>query len=139
MLFRSAHIPVRPGTDVVLALAIARQLEANDALAGDFLAAHAEGVDEFLDAALPWTIDKAARECGIEPAGRRTLDAVSQSGVHAGISDSQDQPAQDHHQSQSTQQPFLALVAGPPGSQQTDHQCEPGCQSYMESHTTGGI
>ncbi len=59
------HLPIRPGTDVVLALAVARELARNDLLDREFLAAHAEGLDELLAAAEPFTLDRAASECGL--------------------------------------------------------------------------
>jgi anaerobic selenocysteine-containing dehydrogenase len=62
------HIAIKPGTDVVLALAVARWLGANDRLDRTFLAAHADGVDAFLAAAEEWTVERAAAECEIEPA-----------------------------------------------------------------------
>ena len=59
------HLAIRPGTDVVLAYAVARWLHGGGHVATDFLAAHADGVDAFLEAADAWTIARAAAECGI--------------------------------------------------------------------------
>ena len=42
------HLAVRPGTDVVLAYAVAPELERQGLLATEFLAEHATGVEEFL-------------------------------------------------------------------------------------------
>ncbi len=64
---RADHwVGVRPGTDVVLAYAIARELEARDWIDRAFVEAHVEGVEPFLDAARVWTLDRAANVCGIE-------------------------------------------------------------------------
>jgi anaerobic selenocysteine-containing dehydrogenase len=59
------HLAVRPATDVVLALAMARHMHANGLLARDFLGQHATGLDEHLAAAEPWTLDRAADVCGV--------------------------------------------------------------------------
>ena len=62
------HLPVRPGTDLVLALAMARELFERHAVDHDFLAAHASGVDAFRDRAAPWTLDRAAAVTGLPAA-----------------------------------------------------------------------
>lgn len=62
------HLPVRPGTDLVLALAIARELFARGAVDQAFLAAHAQGVDEFKARTEPWTLDRAAATTGLPAA-----------------------------------------------------------------------
>ncbi len=54
------HLPVRPGTDLVLALGIARALFERGAVDHAFLAAHATGVDAFRERAEPWTLDRVA-------------------------------------------------------------------------------
>ena len=61
------HLPVRPGTDVVLAYAIANELETRDLLAHEFLADHASGVDAFLAAAREFPVARAAEICGVDP------------------------------------------------------------------------
>jgi anaerobic selenocysteine-containing dehydrogenase len=63
------HLAVRPGTDVVLAYAVANELERQGLLAHQFLAAHATGVEEFLDAARAWPASRAAEVCGVPVAG----------------------------------------------------------------------
>jgi anaerobic selenocysteine-containing dehydrogenase len=62
------HLPVRPGTDLVLALAIARELFARGAVDREFLAAHAQGVEQFQARAEPWTLDRAAAITGLPAA-----------------------------------------------------------------------
>ncbi len=68
-LARSAdvHLPVRPGTDVVVALAIHRYLFAHGFADEAFLAAHARGADRLRERADPWTIEKAAEVAGVDP------------------------------------------------------------------------
>ena len=67
------HLSVRPGTDIAVALAIHRVLfeEGHADLA--FLAQHARGVERLRSAALPWTIERAAREAEIDPTELRRL------------------------------------------------------------------
>jgi anaerobic selenocysteine-containing dehydrogenase len=67
------HLPVRPGTDLPVALAIIRTLFEEGWADEAFLAAHADGVDALRAAAEPWTIDRAAAEAGIDPAALRTF------------------------------------------------------------------
>jgi anaerobic selenocysteine-containing dehydrogenase len=59
------HLALRPGTDVVLALAVANYWAAHQLLDDAFLAEHADGLDEFLAAAGEWPIERAATECGL--------------------------------------------------------------------------
>ena len=69
-LARSAdvHLPVRPGTDVVVALAIHRYLFEHGFADEAFLAAHTRGADRLRERADAWTIDKAAGVAGVDPA-----------------------------------------------------------------------
>ena len=61
------HLAVRPGTDVVLAFAVAAEWDRRGLVDHDFVVAHATGADEFLAAAREWTIDRAADVCGLPP------------------------------------------------------------------------
>jgi anaerobic selenocysteine-containing dehydrogenase len=61
------HLAVRPGTDLALALAVARWLFANGGADRSFLDAHATGVDEFRRRADPWTLERAALVTGLGP------------------------------------------------------------------------
>ena len=63
----SRFLPVRPGTDVVLAMAAAAELERRGAVDRAFVDEHAEGVDEYLAACAEWTVERAADVCGLEP------------------------------------------------------------------------
>jgi len=60
------HLALRPGTDLPLALALIRWFFASGKADLDFLARHADGVDELRRRAEPWTIARAAEECGLE-------------------------------------------------------------------------
>ncbi len=60
------HLPLRPGTDLPVALAVIRQLFETGQADLDFLAQHATGVDELRRRAQPWTLEKAAAEAEIE-------------------------------------------------------------------------
>lgn len=60
------HLAVRPGTDVAVALALVRWLFETGNADEEFLARHAEGVDELRAAAEPWTLPRAAEVAGID-------------------------------------------------------------------------
>jgi anaerobic selenocysteine-containing dehydrogenase len=69
-LARSAnvHLGVRPGSDVVVALAIHRYLFASGVADDAFLRAHTRGADLLRERAEPWTFERAADVAGIDPA-----------------------------------------------------------------------
>lgn len=67
------HLPVRPGTDLVLALGLARDLFARGAVDEAFLARHASGVEAFRERALPWTFDRVAAITGLPEAALQRL------------------------------------------------------------------
>ena len=50
------HLPIRPGTDVVLAWAIAADLERTGGLDRAFIERHVAGFEEFMARARPWTL-----------------------------------------------------------------------------------
>ncbi len=54
------HLPVYPGTDLVVALAMIRYWHQNNMLADDFLTQTAVGLDVLLERASEFTLDKAA-------------------------------------------------------------------------------
>jgi len=68
-LTRSAdiHLAVKPGTDVVVALAFHRHLFDSGAADRSFLASHATGVEELRTRAEPWTFEAAAAVAGLAP------------------------------------------------------------------------
>jgi anaerobic selenocysteine-containing dehydrogenase len=61
------HLPVKPGTDVVVALAIHRYLFANGFADEAFLRDHTRGSDQLRERAEPWTMAEAAAVAGIDP------------------------------------------------------------------------
>src|SRR5438876_1229900 len=61
------HLPVKPGTDVVVALAIHRYLFHNGLADEAFLRTHTNGADRLRERAEPWTIAEAAAVAGIDP------------------------------------------------------------------------
>jgi anaerobic selenocysteine-containing dehydrogenase len=67
------HLPVRPGTDLPLALALIRWLFAEGRADLSFLAEHARGVDELRRRAEPWTVEHAAEIAGLEAASIERL------------------------------------------------------------------
>ena len=66
-------LPIRPGTDVVLAWAMAAELERAGGLDHTFIAANVQGFEEFMDCARPWTAERAAEVCGVPVEDIRTL------------------------------------------------------------------
>ncbi len=67
------HLAVRPGTDVVLALAVARWLFEHGHADEAFLADHATGVDAFRARAQRWTLERAAEVCELSVAEIETF------------------------------------------------------------------
>src|SRR5215813_6020765 len=67
------HLALRPGTDVVLAWAVAAELERLGGLDQAFIAQHVLGTEEFLEQARRWTPDAAAEVCGVEATQIRQL------------------------------------------------------------------
>lgn len=54
------HLPLRPGTDLVVALAVIRELFASGRADRDFLARHTTGAEELERRAAPWSLERAA-------------------------------------------------------------------------------
>jgi anaerobic selenocysteine-containing dehydrogenase len=67
------HLPVRPGTDLPLALAMIREIVETGRADTAFLAGHATGADELRRVAAEWTIGRAAAACGVDAAAIETL------------------------------------------------------------------
>src|SRR5687767_4275926 len=66
-------MPIRPGTDVVLAWAVAALLEAEGGIDRAFVDQHVTGYEEFMRLARPWTPDEAARVTGLAATDIRQL------------------------------------------------------------------
>jgi len=67
------HLALRPGTDVVLAWAIAAELERRGGLDRDFIARHVEGFEAFMAQARRYPPAEAARICGVPESDIRRL------------------------------------------------------------------
>ena len=69
-LARSAdlHLAIKPGTDVVVALALHRHLFESGGADQAFLAAHTVGADRLRERAAHWTIERASSTAGVEAA-----------------------------------------------------------------------
>jgi anaerobic selenocysteine-containing dehydrogenase len=67
-LARSAdlHLPIKPGTDVAVALAVHRYLFENGRVDETFLQQHTTGAEGLRDRAREWTIDRAADVAGLD-------------------------------------------------------------------------
>ena len=61
------HLPVKPGTDVAVALAVHRHLFESDGANQAFLDAHTTGADRLRERAAPWTMERAAEEASVDP------------------------------------------------------------------------
>ena len=61
------HVPLEPGTDLAVALALHRHLFESGGTDGEFLAAHADGADTLRERASEWTFDHAAAVAGVQP------------------------------------------------------------------------
>jgi anaerobic selenocysteine-containing dehydrogenase len=59
------HLALNPGTDVVLAFAVACELEATGGLDEAFIGEHVQGFDEFMVEARAYPSEKAAEICGL--------------------------------------------------------------------------
>ena len=62
------HLQVKPGTDLVLALAVHRYLFESGKADAQFLARHTTGVNDLRARADEWTLERAAQVSGLEPA-----------------------------------------------------------------------
>jgi anaerobic selenocysteine-containing dehydrogenase len=62
------HLPVRPGTDLPVALSIHRYLFEEGRADAAFLAAHTRGADRLRERAREWTFERAACEAGVAAA-----------------------------------------------------------------------
>ncbi|MBI4638744.1 MAG: molybdopterin-dependent oxidoreductase [Candidatus Rokubacteria bacterium] len=67
------HLALRPGTDVVLAWALAAELERQGGLDREFIDRHVEGFEEYMALARRFTPADAARICDLPEAAVRTL------------------------------------------------------------------
>jgi anaerobic selenocysteine-containing dehydrogenase len=66
------HLAIRPGTDTVLAWALATELERLGALDRDFIAAHVHGFEAFMARARAWPAARGAATCGVPQAAIET-------------------------------------------------------------------
>ena len=60
------HLPIVPGTDVVLGYAVAAELKRRNAIDPAFIAEHVTGTDRYLAEAEKHSLESAARICGLE-------------------------------------------------------------------------
>jgi anaerobic selenocysteine-containing dehydrogenase len=70
------HLAVRPGTDLVVALALHRYLFEHGHADEGFLAAHTRNAEALRQRASDWTIERAATEAGIDAADLSRLAAM---------------------------------------------------------------
>ena len=65
------HLPILPGTDVVLAWAVAAELERRGSLDREFIARHVEGFEAYMESARRWSLPEAATVTGLPEAAIR--------------------------------------------------------------------
>jgi anaerobic selenocysteine-containing dehydrogenase len=70
------HLPVRPGTDLPVALAIHRYLFEEGQADTAFIAAHTRGAEQLRERARQWTFERAATEAGIDVEALKTAAAM---------------------------------------------------------------
>ncbi len=70
------HLPVFPGTDLLIALAMIRLWKEAERFAPRFLQEHADGLEPLLAQANQWTVERAAQEARVDPQAIRTLARV---------------------------------------------------------------
>ncbi|GAB2598940.1 hypothetical protein GCM10027190_53650 [Spirosoma areae] len=74
------HLPIRPGTDIVLNNAIGRLLIENGDIDVDFITNHADGFVAYREQVMQRTIAEAAELCGISPESiQQTADWIGRS------------------------------------------------------------
>jgi len=70
------HLPVYPGSDLPVALAMIRYWKEQGRLDRQFLESHGVGLDTLLEKAAPWSIEQAAAEARVDPEAIRRLADV---------------------------------------------------------------
>lgn len=80
------YLPIRPGTDVLLAWALAAELERTGGLDRDFIANNVLGFEEYMARARDWPVARAAEACGVPAEDIRTLAAWYRDADPAAIS-----------------------------------------------------
>jgi anaerobic selenocysteine-containing dehydrogenase len=70
------HLPIHPGTDLPVALALHRHLFEHGGADAAFLAAHTRGSDRLRETAAPWTMARAASEARIDEAALQRVAAL---------------------------------------------------------------
>ena len=68
------HLPIRPGTDVILLNAILAELIRGDLIDRKFIRDHTNGWEEICHQAMAWPLERSAAACGITP--RQIKDAA---------------------------------------------------------------
>lgn len=67
------HLPILPGQDLPVALAMIGHWQERGLLAGDFLDEHADGLEPLLERAAEWSLERAATTAGVSAADVREL------------------------------------------------------------------
>ena len=79
------YLAVRPGTDVVLAFAIACEIERTGGLDRDFIARHVHGFESFMAEARAFPAERAAQVCGVPAEAIEALASLYRESTSAAI------------------------------------------------------
>lgn len=89
------HLPILPGTDVVLGYAIAAELDRRNAIDRAFVAAEVLGADRYLAEAGKYSLEFAAEHCGLDIEAIRAFAdywaTISPAGVSVGVAPERNQ------------------------------------------------
>ncbi len=79
-------VPIRPGTDTAMLLAIMNYLIENEKHDADFVEEYGEGFEEFAEGIKEWTLEKAAVECDIPVSQiKEVADMLAENAPHVAI------------------------------------------------------
>ena len=79
------HLAPRPGTDVVLAFAVACEIDRGGGLDRDFIARHVHGFEPFMAGVRAWPAERAADVCGVSAEAIRAFATLYRESAPAAI------------------------------------------------------
>jgi len=80
------YLAVKPGTDIILAWAIASELQRIGAFDQDFIDTHVQGASEFMEEAQKYSIEEASEICGVSVEDIRAFATLYKNSDPAAIS-----------------------------------------------------
>src|SRR5690606_15952578 len=80
------YLPVRPGTDLALFLAMLHVIVRDGLVKQEYVAAHTTGVDAGRESVQPWTLDRVSQVTGVPPANiEKAADWIGETDLAMGI------------------------------------------------------